>query len=435
MNFDIQDFIRTRRNNNVHSQDSLMQFCQLSGSGKLPDYQIAAWLMAAYLNPLNSQETVDLTVAMANSGKKVDLHGIPKPWVDKHSTGGVGDKTSIVLVPLLAACGLSVVKMSGRGLGITGGTLDKLASIPGFRTDLTIAEMISQTLEIGMVLTGQSPEITPADKVFYSLRDATATVDSMPLMVSSILSKKIASGAEYVALDIKCGSGGFMKSPEIAFRLEKELKRVGSACGLKISTHVTDMSQPLGEAVGNALEIEEAFNILKNENSTSPSRRFRSLCIELAAETLVFCGQSLTRTDALQEVSRVLQSGSAWNKAKQWLKAQGAISLSAEKEPLIKTEVYASESGYLAQIDAGMVGMAVLALGGGRHQKDDQIDLQVGVKIHKIIGDQVNKGESIVTIFSQTEATGKEALEQIIEGIKIEYDPVLPTPIFLREPE
>ncbi|HZH98209.1 MAG TPA: thymidine phosphorylase, partial [Fimbriimonadaceae bacterium] len=229
---DVQRFIATRRDRGRHTREDLSWFAKAAAAGEIPDYQLSAWLMAAYLNPLDEQETAWLTVAMAESGQRLDLTGLPKPWVDKHSTGGVGDKTTLVLLPLLAACGLTCVKMSGRGLGITGGTIDKLSSVPGFRTDLSPEEMKKQAGEIGLALTGQTPDLAPADKVLYALRDATATVSSMPLIVSSILSKKLAGGAEALVLDVKCGSGAFMKTRSEADALAESLASTAALAGL-----------------------------------------------------------------------------------------------------------------------------------------------------------------------------------------------------------
>lgn len=284
MNF--QDIIAAKRDGLKHTKPELEWLAKAAACGEVPDYQLSAWLMAAYLHPLDSEETAWLTLSMAGTGERLDLTGLPKPWVDKHSTGGVGDKTTIVLLPLLAACGLTMVKMSGRGLGITGGTVDKLLSVPGFRMDLTPEELKAQAKRIGLAITGLTPNLAPADKVLYALRDATATVDSIPLIVSSILSKKIAGGAETVVLDVKAGSGAFMKTVPEARKLASALSDTAAIAGLKTRLAITDMSQPLGRTVGNSLEVEEAGAVL---TGNEPSR-FAELCLDLAALTLVAVG-------------------------------------------------------------------------------------------------------------------------------------------------
>ncbi|MCG9894215.1 MAG: thymidine phosphorylase, partial [Fimbriimonadaceae bacterium] len=270
-----QQIIAAKRDRRVHSAGEIQAVIRGATDGSWTDDQLAAWLMAAFLNGLNPAETAELTKAMAESGERLDLTGLPQPWVDKHSTGGVGDKTTLVLLPLLASCGLTMVKMSGRGLGKTGGTIDKLESIPGFRTDLSPAEMIAQARMVGCALTGQTPKLAPADGRLYALRGATATVESIPLIVASILSKKMAGGAEVVVLDVKCGRGAFMTELPRARELKAELENVGREAGLKVRALVTDMDQPLGRAAGNALEVKEAIRVLKGEESG----RFTELCL------------------------------------------------------------------------------------------------------------------------------------------------------------
>ena len=392
--FDMNHAIEVRRDGGRHSSDELQGLALAAARGEAPDYQLAAWLMAAYLHPLDSDETAALTLGMAASGMRLDLTGLPKPWVDKHSTGGVGDKTSIVLIPLLAACGLTVVKMSGRGLGITGGTLDKLSSVPGFRLDLTPEELVAQAGRIGLALTGQSPALAPADKVLYALRDATGTVASVPLIVSSILSKKLAGGAETVVIDVKCGSGAFITNLPQAQALATALRETGRRCGLKVHTEITDMSQPLGAAVGNALEVAEGLRVLRNQTATGPEHRFRSLCIELARHTLEAAGASA-------DPEALLRSGAALDKAEAWFAAQGAPAMDPLLEQLVETPIVASADGFISRIDAGAVGEMVLDLGGGRRRKDDAVDLQVGATVHRLVGDPVREGEPVLTIHSR----------------------------------
>ena len=401
--------IVVRRDGGRHSSEELHGLALAAARGEAPDYQLAAWLMAAYLHPLDPDETAALTLGMAASGTRLDLTGLPKPWVDKHSTGGVGDKTSIVLIPLLAACGLTVVKMSGRGLGMTGGTLDKLSSVPGFRSDLTPEELVAQAGRIGLALTGQSPALAPADKVLYALRDATGTIASVPLIVSSILSKKLAGGAETVVIDVKCGSGAFMKTLGAAQTLAAALRETGSRCGLTVHTEITDMSQPLGAAVGNALEVAEALRILRNQASTGPEKRFRSLCLELVSHTLEAAGVT-------GDPEQVLRSGAALSKAEAWFEAQGATTMDPPLERLVETPIVSPSDGFIAKIDAGAVGEMVLDLGGGRRRKDDAVDLQVGATIHKLVGDSVRTGEVVLTIRSRI-AIGAEQIGERCRAI------------------
>jgi pyrimidine-nucleoside phosphorylase len=390
-----------------------------------PDYQLAAWLMATYLNGLTDQETADLTLAMAESGDRIDLTGLPKPWVDKHSTGGVGDKTTIVLLPLLAACGLTVVKMSGPGLGKTGGTIDKLASIPGFRTDLSPEEMKAQAREIGLALTGQTPALAPADKALYTLRDVTATVPSLPLIVSSILSKKIAGGAEVVTLDVKCGRGAFMQTPEQATELAQALERVGNQAGLKIKTVVTDMDQPLGRTAGNALEVKEAIRILQNREHG----RFRDLCLYLAKVTLTTAGISA-------DPEAAIESGAALDKMCEWVAAQGGSLQIFESEnwqtsPFQHEVVHSGDTGFIESINSEVVGLAVVELGGGRKTKADIIDHTVGIETLVEVGDPIRPGQPLFRIHATTSEFAAHARDYLSNAITSSIEPVQPRPIIL----
>lgn len=402
-----RNFLATRRDAGTHSQQELSEFARLAARGEIPDYQISAWLMAAWLNPLSLQETVALTKGMAESGERLDLSELPKPRFDKHSTGGVGDKTSLVLLPILAACGLTVVKMSGQGLGSTGGTIDKLSSIPGFHSDLSPKQMVEIAKRCGLALAAQSPDLAPADGVLYALRDATETVNSIPLIVSSILSKKLAVGAEHILIDVKVGSGGFSPTLESAQELAKWLQEVGKGCGIAVRPVLTDMTQPLGEAVGNALEVGEALAILRNEPLSPPSRRFKDLVLKLAEI-------ALETTGIKADSSEALTSGKAYEKAEAWLRAQGATQVDPTAEMMVETTLTAPKSGYLAKLDAGEIGRIVQQLGGGRAKKADIIDLQVGARIHALVGDQVQAGQPIATLYSRNELP-KQILDQAIE--------------------
>ena len=421
---DFQSVIAARRDNQKQTREQLELVAKSAADGTVPDYQLTAWLMAAYLNPLDQEETAWLTSAMADSGERVDLTGIAKPWVDKHSTGGVGDKTSIVLLPVLAACGLTVVKMSGRGLGITGGTVDKLGSIPGFRLDLTPDELKAQAGRIGIALTGQTPNLAPADKTLYALRDATATVSSIPLIVSSILSKKLAGGAETVVLDVKCGSGGFMPTLGQATELASALSETAKRCGLNIRIAISDMNQPLGRAVGNALEVKEAMETLQG----APSR-FATLCVELAALTLEASGLQPNREAGRLAATNALGSGAAAQKAKEWFAAQGATQdVFAHPEvlplaPVTRAVEFDGTNCWVSEIKANVVGHAVVALGGGRQRKDSVIDLSVGIEMHVEVGSPVSAGTRLFTVHAATEEAADLAISNIRNSISFSSKP------------
>ncbi|HVT11581.1 MAG TPA: thymidine phosphorylase [Fimbriimonadaceae bacterium] len=422
-----QDVIAAKRDGLKHTKAELEFWAQGVANHEIPDYQIAAWLMAAYLHPLDADETAWLTVAMAHSGKRLDLTGLPKPWVDKHSTGGVGDKTSIVLLPLLAACGLTLIKMSGRGLGITGGTVDKLLSVPGFRMDLSTEELKAQAARIGVAITGQTPDLAPADKVLYALRDATGTVASIPLIVSSILSKKIAGGAETVVLDVKAGSGAFMKTVDEARRLASALTDTARLAGLHTRLAITDMSQPLGRTVGNALEVEEAGAVL---TGNEPSR-FSNLCIELAGLTLAACGVAPDIEAGKDKARQVLYGGFALQKAEEWFEAQGAdpsVLVRPERLPQApaRRRVEADVDGWIAEIRADEVGRTVIALGGGREEKEDSIDPAVGVEVHLEVGREVKKGQPVFTVHARDEASADAAAQSLRDALRIGGEAVQP---------
>ncbi len=390
--------IARKRDGLAHSREELAFLAQAAaGNQEAADYQLSAWLMATYLNGLNEDETAWLTLAMADSGERLDLTGLPRPWVDKHSTGGVGDKTTLVLLPLLAACGLTVVKMSGRGLGITGGTIDKLESIPGFRTDLTPAEMIAQAGRIGLALTGQTASLAPADKTLYRLRDATGTVACIPLIVSSILSKKIAGGAEKLVLDVKCGSGGFMKTQPEAENLAANLVRVAEIAGLSCRAVITDMNQPLGRAVGNALEVLEALDVLEGQ-----SGRFPDLCMRLAGITLAHAGVAGSEEEGRDRAMAALAKGSALAKFDEWVSAQsgGQTRVSNLRESLIlasdiATIVWGGPAIVASKVDAEVVGQVAMRLGAGRSSKDGVIDHSVGVRVLVEVGDRIEPGQAV----------------------------------------
>lgn len=419
----VTDIIAKKRDRGVNTRAEFDFLLSGYTRGEVPDYQVSAWLMAAYLNGMSPDETLDLTEAMAASGESLDLSPLPRPHVDKHSTGGVGDKTSLVVVPLLAACGCTVVKMSGRGLGITGGTVDKLESIPGFRTQLTAGEMVEVAASAGCCLAGQSASIAPADGLLYALRDVTATVASVPLITASIMSKKLAAGADVISLDVKCGVGSFMPTVEDARVLARSLIEVGRQAGKTMAATITDMSAPLGFAVGNVLEVAEAVDTLSGRGPA----RFRALCLALAEETLVAAG-----LDPALAAAR-LDDGSARKRFARLLEAQGADPALAERPPkrdIAPTSLTALSDGWVKAIDARVVGEIAMLLGAGRRKKGDAVDPHVGVVLRVEVGDEVRRGQDICAIYAR-QATDPVAAE-LREAITISPEPTSPPPIILE---
>jgi pyrimidine-nucleoside phosphorylase len=430
---DFQSVIANRKSGQGNTHLELQMLAIGAADHSIPDYQLSAWLMAECFQPLNEEETAWLTVAMAKTGAQLDLTGLPKPWIDKHSTGGVGDKTTIVLLPLLASCGLTIVKMSGRGLGITGGTVDKLESVPGFRMHLTPEELKTQAAAIGLAISGQTSHLAPADKTLYELRDATATVESIPLIVSSILSKKLAGGAEMVVLDVKCGSGGFMPDFESAKKLALALSETGKRIGMPVYISITEMEQPLGRMVGNLLEVQEAAWVLRGGTN-----RFTELCVELAAHTLVVAECTDSHEKGLSIAWAALREGRALLKAKQWFAAQGAeVDVFGIKDRLPKAKVQLTVSnpkgkGYVSKVDARSVGAAVVHLGGGREVVTDIIDPTAGVECLKHVGDQVEEDEPIFIVHAPSNHLAEQAAEQLREGFEVSEEPVKPLPLILE---
>ncbi|MBH1941478.1 pyrimidine-nucleoside phosphorylase [Mobilitalea sibirica] len=369
--------------------------------GTIPDYQMSAFLMAVCLNGMNQKETADLTIAMANSGDRMDLSKITGVKVDKHSTGGVGDKTSLVLSPMVASLGIPVAKMSGRGLGHTGGTIDKLESFPGFSTSLTTDQFIANVNKIKMAIVGQTANLAPADKKIYALRDVTATVDNISLIASSIMSKKLASGSDVIVLDVKTGSGAFMKSYEDSLALAKEMVQIGTIAGRKTYAVITDMNQPLGNMVGNNLEVMEAIHTLKGEGPAD----LLEVSLTLASYMLLGAGRAASIEEAKELLKETISSKKALEKLAEFIEGQGGNSEAVYNTDLLEKakiveEVYAPGDGYVTYIHTDEVGMTSLLLGGGRETKDSIIDLSVGIKIHKKLGDPVLKGEALATLYA-----------------------------------
>jgi pyrimidine-nucleoside phosphorylase len=415
----IEELIEIKRDGGRHTAGQIRQLVDSYVAGSMPDYQMAAWMMAALLRGLDHDETVWLTDAMAHSGAVMDLSSIPGVKVDKHSTGGVGDKTTLVLAPMVAACGAPVAKMSGRGLGHTGGTLDKLESIPGFRTGLSAQEFVAQVCEIGVAVIAQTPDIDPADKLMYALRDVTATVPSVPLIVSSIISKKVAGGAHAVVLDVKVGSGAFMKTIDDARALARELARTGEALGLRVEALLTGMDQPLGCAVGNALEVSEAIATLHDEG---PEDLFQE-SLALGSRMLVLGEVARDLDEARARLVQAVESGAALEKMREWIAAQGGDPRVADDPSLLPRaaftrEIPAEASGWLARYDAEVVGRAAMALGAGRARIEDAVDPSAGLVLHAKVGDRVEAGESLGTLHASSEAlldAGEERFRKAVE--------------------
>lgn len=395
-------------------------------NGDIPDYQVSALLMAIYFQGMTLEETAELTMAMAQSGDMIDLSPIEGVKVDKHSTGGVGDKTTIVLAPLVAAVGGKVAKMSGRGLGHTGGTIDKLESFKGFKVEIPEKAFFDQVNAHHIAVVGQSGELAPADKKLYALRDVTATVDQMSLIASSIMSKKIASGADAICLDVKCGTGAFMKTLEDAKALGKAMVDIGKHVGRHTMAVISDMSQPLGYAVGNALEVIEAIETLKGNGP----KDLTELTITLASNMLVLGKVCKTLEEAKQRIQEVIENGVAIAKLEEWVSLQGGQKEAVRDYSLFPTAQYQAkvllnETGYVSAIDAESVGKAALVLGAGRETKESVIDLAVGIIIHKKIGDKVEAGEAVATIYYNDEDKYKAA-ETILKAAYVLHQNEVP---------
>jgi pyrimidine-nucleoside phosphorylase len=393
------DLIIKKRDGGTLTSDEIAWLIERYTSGDVPDYQMAAWAMAVLFRGMNDRETADLTLAIAHSGDMLDLHDVAPITVDKHSTGGVGDKTSLVLGPIVAAAGLSVAKMSGRGLGFTGGTLDKLESIPGFRIDLEIDEFRRAVRDVGLVIAGQSADLAPADKHLYALRDVTGTVESLPLIAASVMSKKLAAGADCIVLDVKAGQGAFMKTVDDARQLAQRMVAIGRHAGRNVAAVITSMDQPLGYAIGNALEVKEAIATLQGHGPAD----FVELCVTLGTQLMLLAGKARSVAEAEEQLHGVLQSGAAWHKFRAFVAQQGG-DLSAVDEPRLLPEatvvepVHAPQDGYIARIDALDLGLAVGDLGGGRQKKDDPIDYSVGIVLERKVGEFVAQGAPLATI-------------------------------------
>ncbi len=393
------DLIRKKRDGQELTSKEIGFLVKGYSEGQIPDYQMSAWAMAVYYQGMSARETADLTMAMAGSGDTIDLGSIRGIKVDKHSTGGVGDKTTVVLGPLVAAAGVPVAKMSGRGLGHTGGTIDKLEAISGFSVELTKEQFFRQVNEIGLAVVGQSGNMTPADKKLYALRDVTATVDSIPLIASSVMSKKIAAGADAIVLDVKTGSGAFMKTLEDSIRLAKAMVDIGTQVGRRTVAVISDMDQPLGHAIGNALEIKEAVATLRGEGPAD----LEEVCLILASHMLILGGKASSEEEAKAMLVEQINSGQALEKLKQMVAAQGGNTEQIDHPELLpeaelKVDVKATAGGFVESIQAEEIGLAAMMLGAGRETKESVIDLAAGVELRKKIGDPVEAGETLAVL-------------------------------------
>ncbi len=425
------DVIVKKRDRGELTREEIKYFVDGYTGGEIPDYQAAAWAMAVTLNGMSERETTDLTLAMAESGEILDLSKVVPIAVDKHSTGGVGDKTTLVVEPVVAACGLPVGKMSGRGLGFSGGTLDKMESIPGFRVDLSTQEFLDQLSSLGLVLTGQTADLAPADGKLYSLRDVTGTVQSIPLIASSIMSKKIAAGAQAIVLDVKWGRGAFMETLAEARQLAERMVSIARLAGRKAAALLSDMNQPLGQAVGNALEVREAIATL---NGAGP-HDFREHCLTVATHMLLLGEMAGDEGQARQLASTALRSGAALQRFRRLVQAQGGDVAYVDdpelfpKPPQIET-VASPGSAYIEALNARQVGETAVQLGGGRAVKDDPIDHSVGIVLHHKVGDYVQAGDPLFTIYAAGRESLQAARQALLEAYTWSDHKVDPLPLF-----
>ncbi|KLV27756.1 pyrimidine-nucleoside phosphorylase [Niallia circulans] len=431
MAFRMVDLIEKKRNGLELSKEEISFIIKGYTDGTIPDYQMSAFSMAVFFQDMTAAERAELTMAMVHSGDVIDLSAIEGIKVDKHSTGGVGDTTTLVLGPLVASVGVPVAKMSGRGLGHTGGTIDKLESVKGFHVEIEKEEFIDLVNKNKLAVIGQSGNLTPADKKLYALRDVTATVNSIPLIASSIMSKKIAAGADAICLDVKTGAGAFMKTLDASRELAEAMVQIGNNVGRKTMAVISDMSQPLGYAIGNALEVKEAIDTLKGHGPED----LTELCLTLGSHMVYLAGKAESTDRAREMLQEVIDNGKALETFKIFLSSQGGDASVVDQTDLLPkakfiTELPAKESGYVAEITADSIGTAAMLLGAGRATKDSEIDLAVGLVLRKKIGDKVEAGESLVTIYSNTEEVD-DVIKKLDENIKLSPNEVkAPTLIY-----
>jgi pyrimidine-nucleoside phosphorylase len=423
------DVIERKRNGEELPDVEIRDLVLGYGRGEIPDYQLAAFCMAVWFRGLSAAETLAMTEAIIESGETIDLAGaLGRKVVDKHSTGGVGDKTSIAVAPIVAACGVPFGKMSGRGLGHTGGTLDKLESIPGFRVELTLDEFVAQVRDVGVAVIGQTADLVPADKQLYALRDVTATVDSIPLIAASIMSKKIAAGAQAIVLDVKVGDGAFMRTLAEARELAEAMRELGTRAGREVVCLLTDMDQPLGRAVGNALEIREALATVRGEGPPD----FTELVLAAASRLVALSDLGLDESAARARVEAAIRDGSAEEAYRRWIEAQGGDPSEDRlpTAPVVRT-VEADQDGLLAGVRALAVGVTALELGAGRRSKGDEIDHSVGLVLLKKRGDRVERGEPIAEIHARDDASADEATRRVRDAFELGDEAPAPSSVVL----
>jgi len=433
-----QDVIRKKRDGEHLSRDEIAFFIEGVTQGTIADYQTSALLMAIYLNGMDDAEQEILTQAMLHSGNTLDFSGIAKPKADKHSTGGVGDKTSLLIAPMVAACGVCVPMISGRGLGHTGGTLDKLESIPGYRVDLSATEFERVLQTVGYAMSGQTAELAPADKKMYALRDATSTVEAIPLIVASIISKKGAAGLDAMVIDVKVGSGAFMREEDRARALAHALVRTGNSCGIRTRALLTDMNQPLGHAVGNSLEVKECIELLRGEGDEG-ARPVLDLSLELSAHMLVLSHVDDSLDAARAQLRKMVSSGAAMECFRKNVEAQGGDPRVCDEPenilPLVKEsfKVESPRSGFITKVNTAEIGHAIAAIGGGRVRIDDTIDPSVGFMAEARIGDQVGADMLLGTVYGRDESKAREAVQRIQSAYEIGDQPPTELPHLIRE--
>ncbi|CAA9384713.1 MAG: Pyrimidine-nucleoside phosphorylase [uncultured Chloroflexia bacterium] len=427
------DIIAKKRDGNALSRAEIRWLIDAYVAGTVPDYQMAAWAMAVLLRGMDDVETAELTMAMAESGEMLDLHDIAPLTVDKHSTGGVGDKTTLVLAPLCASIGLPVAKMSGRALGFGGGTLDKLEAIPNLNIDITPERFREQLRAIGLVVAGQTADLAPADKQLYALRDVTATVDSIPLIAASVMSKKLAAGTDCIILDVKAGRGAFMKTVADAEQLARTMVTIGTTAGRRMAAAITTMEQPLGWAIGNALEIREAIETLHGEGPDD----LRELCLVLGSELTVLAGKAATLDEARALLQTALDDGSAFRKWREFVAYQGGDVAVVDDPVLLGTAPYqvsfgAESAGFIEAIDAFALGLVVNELGGGRQRKEDNIDMAVGVVLRRKVGDAVKAGDELLVVHARHREDIERLRERIAGAVTLTPTPVERPPLIFN---
>ena len=430
------DIIRKKRGGGELTDAEIDAVVQGCVSGEIPDYQLSALMMAICFQGMTKRETAHLTLAMAHSGEMVDLSSVGGITVDKHSTGGVGDKTSLVIVPIAAACGVKIAKMSGRGLGHTGGTVDKMESIPGMRTALSREEFLGVVRRVGCAVIGQSGDLCPADKKLYALRDVTATVESIPLIASSIMSKKIAAGSDRILLDVKTGSGAFMKTKDDAEALAREMVEIGASVGRKTVALITNMDRPLGRAIGNALEIIEVCETLKGRGPADLTAE----CVELAANMIYLGEKAEDMETARTLVQNAIESGAAFQKLCEMVEAQGGDAdylrdTSRFALGCVRQDVLCPADGFITRADAEQIGRASVLLGAGRETKDSAIDFGAGIVLHKNAGDAVKRGDVLATLYADGEARCEEASLKLLQAFTIGAEPPEKKPLILSRIE